>query len=61
MCRFYNTVKRSREAEKEKDSNYIQRIIRENFDASPLATLSHFATGYVTEGITIVRERSIVS
>ena len=27
--------------EKEKDSRYIQRIMRENFDASPLATLSH--------------------
>jgi hypothetical protein len=28
-----------REEEKEKDSIYIQRIMRENFDASPL--LSH--------------------
>ena len=28
-------------AEKEKDSIYIQRIMRENFDASLLATLSH--------------------
>jgi hypothetical protein len=38
MCIFYDTVKRSREGE---DSIYIQRIMRENFDASPLATLSH--------------------
>ena len=40
MCIFYDIVKRRRE---EKDSIYIQRIMRENFDASPLAT------GYVTE------------
>jgi len=33
--------------EKEKDSIYIQRIMRENFNASPLVTES-LATGYVT-------------
>jgi len=42
VCRFYDTVEGSREGEKEKDSIYIQRIMRENFDASPpFATLSH--------------------
>jgi hypothetical protein len=39
VCRFYDSVKRSREGEKEKDSIYIQRIMRENFDASPLSHL----------------------
>jgi len=43
---FYGTEKR----EKEKDSRYIQKIMRENFDASPLATRhsESLATGYVT-------------
>jgi len=45
VCRFYDSVKRRRrregEGEKKKESIYIQRIMRENFDASPLATLSH--------------------
>jgi len=41
VCRLYDTVKRRREGEKEKDLIYIQRIMRENFDASLLATLSH--------------------
>jgi hypothetical protein len=36
VCVFYGTEKR----EKEKDSKYILRIMRENFHASPLATLS---------------------
>jgi len=35
VCRFYDTVKRRREGEKEKDLIYIQRIIRENSDGSP--------------------------
>jgi len=40
VCKFYDTVKR--EGDKEKDSIYIQRIIKENNDASPpFATLSH--------------------
>ena len=40
VCRFYDTVKR--EGEKEKDSINIQRIIEEIYDASPpFATLSH--------------------
>jgi hypothetical protein len=39
-CRFYDTEKR--EGEKKKDSINIQRIIEENYDASPpFATLSH--------------------
>jgi hypothetical protein len=39
-CKFYDTVKR--EGDKEKDSIYIQRIIEENNDAlPPFATLSH--------------------
>ena len=30
-----------KEEEKEKDSTYIQRIIRENFDVSPLRVTCH--------------------
>jgi len=41
MCRFYDAVKRRREGEKDKDSIYIQRIMRENFDASPLYVTCH--------------------
>jgi hypothetical protein len=46
-------VNRSREGEKERDSIYIQKIMRENFDALALGTRhsESLASGYVTVSV----------
>jgi hypothetical protein len=53
VCRFYNTVKRRREGGNEKDSIYIQRIMRKTL---MLRHSKLLATGYITLHVTNVHE-----